>query len=83
MNTKSNKWILISEKLPPYETPVLILNNGKIMIGEIQWEYPTYEETFEAYSYWDDPNNPGKDWYSIEITHWMPLPEPPSNIEGE
>lgn len=70
-------WIPVSERLPADETPVMILRNGELRIGELRWEKPTYEETFNPFQYWDDPNNDGQTWEWDEVTHWMPLPAAP------
>ncbi|QGZ13421.1 hypothetical protein KLPPOU148_044 [Klebsiella phage vB_KpnM_15-38_KLPPOU148] len=70
-------WIKCSERMPEPETPVLIINNGVIRIGEIRWDYPTHEETYQAFKYWDDPYDDGQPWEVFDITHWQPLPEPP------
>ena len=67
------------DRLPEDETPVLILfHDGKIRIGEIRWERPTWEETFQAFQYWDDPYDDGKDWDWADVVGWMPLPEVPN-----
>ena len=58
--------------------PVLIFWNGNIVIGERRCEHPTFEETFEAFWYWDDPTDDGQDWEREEVTHWMPLPDAPN-----
>ncbi|HBM3111127.1 TPA: DUF551 domain-containing protein [Klebsiella oxytoca] len=72
------EWIKCSERMPKPETPVLIINNGDIRIGEIRWDHPTHEETYSAFMYWDDPYNDGQPWEVFDITHWMPLPTPPT-----
>lgn len=72
------EWIKCSEKLPQKETPVLIVYAGTIRVGQLLTEYPTWEETFKAYKYWDDPEKDGQDWEWNDVTHWMPLPEPPA-----
>lgn len=61
----------------PHETPVLVVRLGKVCIAEKRTEYPTWEEDFKPYDYWDDPNNDGQDW-TDQITHWMPLPALPT-----
>lgn len=73
----AESWVPVDERLPADETPVLILRNGERRIAELRWERPTFEETFKAFRYWDDPNDDGQCWEWPEITHWRPLPELP------
>ena len=63
----------------PDETPVLILYNGTVQVGELRWGHPTFEDTFDAYRYWDNPDDDGQEWEWDDITHWMPLPQLPEN----
>ena len=79
---ETDGWIKVSEGLPEDETPVLIVLNGEIRIGELCWDYPGYEETYFPYRYWDDPVNSGQDWRWDDVTHWKPLPELPTDLEG-
>lgn len=72
-----SKWILTKDELPKEDTPVLIFVKGEIHIGEIRWEDPTFEETFKAFKYWQDPTTESADWEWHDVTHWMPLPEEP------
>lgn len=66
------------DSLPPDETPVLILFfNGDIKKGEIRWEHPSFEDTFRAFKYWDDPDNDGQEWDWDDVIAWTPLPEIP------
>jgi len=67
----------VTEQLPPEETPVLILYKGQWRIGERCWDKPTFEDTYEAYWYWDDPYNDGQDWERHDVTKWQALPPPP------
>ncbi len=78
-----SEWIPVSESYPEDETPVLILHRGEPRFGEIRWEYPTFEETFEAFKHWDDPYDDGKDWDWVDVTHWMELPEAPKEKKDE
>ena len=70
-------WISVGDRLPEDETPVLIIFNGEIVIGERRWDNPGFEDTYKAFWYWDDPTDDGQDWGRDEVTHWMPLPKPP------
>lgn len=72
------KWISVTDKLPPDETPVLIwFNTEWVRIGELRWETPSFEETFQPFQYWDCPYDDGRGWDWFDITHWAELPEPP------
>jgi len=76
-------WISVKSKLPPDETPVLIWKSSTIQpggeprIGELRWERPAWDDTWQAYRYWDDPFDDGQPWEWHDVTHWMPLPEAP------
>lgn len=70
-------WISVKDKLPPDETPVLILLSGIPTVGELRWEHPSFEDTFKAFRYWDSPTKDGQAWEWLDITHWMPLPNAP------
>lgn len=65
------------EQLPPEETEVLIVVNGKRRIAELRWDHPGFEDTYKSYRYWDDPENEGRDWEHHKVTHWAPLQELP------
>jgi len=73
-----SQWISVEDELPPEQTPVLVRLNSQTLyeIAERRWERPTYEETFTAFWYWDNPSNDGQDWGEY-VTHWMPFPSPP------
>jgi hypothetical protein len=70
-------WIKTDDRLPDADTPVLLLHyNGTIYEGELRWERPTYEETFQPYQYFIDADE-NSDWEWSDITHWMPKLETP------
>lgn len=76
-------WISTEESLPDDETPVLILFScGGRRIGELRWERPTWEETFTAYRYWDDPENDGQDWDFGDVIGWHPILDAPKTLEN-
>ena len=72
-------WLSVSDKMPTYYTPVLIYMVGTVRIGELRVDYPDFGDTYQAYSYWDDPYNDGQEWDTLSITHWLPLPNPHTN----
>ena len=57
------EWISVKDRLPEMEQDVLVADNGFIAV----W-------TFYG-DYWEDSHG----WWQEfdEVTHWMPLPEPP------
>ena len=62
---QEQRWIPVSERLPKYNTFVIVFAEG--IVGEAVLDDADYW-------YWA-----GTDEYASEInvTHWMPLPEPP------
>jgi len=75
-----DNWISTEDSLPTAETPVYIIRNGKLRIGELRWDHPTYEDNYTSYRYWDDPNDDGQCWEFDEITHWKYLSETDKDI---
>lgn len=61
-----NEWIRVEDNLPKEGEAVLIFTNGQR--GMYIWRYPL--KTFLKWF-----RNSYKD---LGITHWMPLPEPPT-----
>lgn len=60
------KWIKCSERMPEADVSVLALWNGGIQVLFVH----------SSTGLWDD----GDFWSCIdhdEVTHWMPLPQPP------
>ena len=85
-----SEWIPTSERLPELETSVLALVTLKTSKGE-PWEpfmeiLELYKDAQKETSGWTDEDS---HYYDLaDITHWMPLPEPPketqiSQKEGE
>ena len=58
------KWISVKDKLPELFNPVMIWDSLEtVVIGYLS------DASWYAYCVDDDP--------LLEVTHWMPLPEPP------
>lgn len=70
-------WISVEDRLPEPKTPVLIVLNGSIRVGELVWEHPEFEDSYKSFTYWDCPFDDGKMWEWFQISHWMPIPELP------
>lgn len=70
-------WVSVDDRLPPPETPVLIVYRKQVRIGELRWDHPGFEDTYKSYQYWDDTGDDGQAWEWADITHWAPLLELP------
>ena len=65
---KCQQWIPVSERLPEFEMPVLIiLRQQGDVFARVGWLHES--------GMWSVPTT--KKWLSDAVTHWMPLPEPP------
>lgn len=78
---QQNKWVKTTEEWPDTDTPVLAVVNGDIRVAMLSWDYPSFEESYKPYQYWDDVYDDGQGWSHEEVTHWMSLPEIPSKSE--
>ena len=76
-NDKEDKWISIEDKLPEKNNEVLI-TDGYSVWGGFSREYSQNEEGW----CWFDNSEEGY-FNTDEITHWMPLPEPPKGENNE
>lgn len=72
------RWIPCSERLPETDGPYLVVNKATGWIGVYNFSrvknFPYFGPQVNAWWRLDD------DWYpqSCNATHWMPLPEPPT-----
>jgi hypothetical protein len=69
-----HKWISVEDRLPEENADVLIYRGG--FIGDLMnvYTYKGHNEWEDEYGYWSRTDDEG-------ITHWMPLPEPPTEKE--
>lgn len=69
-NRKKNKWISAEDALPEVDQPVMICAFGKSVGEGVYRGHDGFHHVWKMYAssgtYWDD-----------EVTHYMPLPEPP------
>ena len=83
----AQRWIPVEEKLPEYD-----LNRGanaywvakKTRNGEWQIKIALYSDYGYATTVDISPNVTWRDWdfcQILNVTHWMPLPQPPTNDE--
>lgn len=71
-----SEWVSVKDGLPPDHTTYLVFireNSGITYIGTSSLN-PTKTGFYVAYD--DEGNAPVE-----EVTHWMPLPEPPKQIK--
>lgn len=75
LKSRMPEWVRVEDGLPETEDYVLVTVDGKIGNKEYIDGYLLAEYVFgcgwilEEYPQWEDAN----------VTHWMPLPEPPSS----
>jgi hypothetical protein len=78
-----NEWTSVKDRRPEIETPVLAIVKGEIRIAERVLHYPNYHDSIPEFDYWDCPFDDGQDWDYGDVTHWMPLPNPPEESKDE
>ena len=65
-----HRWIPVTERLPEVDQPVMICAFGKSVGEGVYRGHDGFHHVWKMYTssgtYWDD-----------EVTHWMPLPQPP------
>lgn len=74
------------ETAPRDGTTILIYmpEASRLKVREACWATP-WEGAPDEQCYWMTPHGPAGRGYTIlpmAVTHWMPLPEPPSNARG-
>lgn len=80
-NERGAQWRSIKDELPQPDKTVLVFAVGKFesFIGETQYALCQQLEHRDGKKSWTEP------WQyfhtDFEITHWMPLPEPPKEID--
>lgn len=62
-------WISCSERMPKGYTDVLVTDGEHV---EVKW--------WDESGYWNSWTELNSDIFADEITHWMPLPEPPQEV---
>lgn len=67
------RWIPVTERLPDYDDLVLVIASGKPK------ENITLDEAVELATLYSDGwcLETWAEWTGANVTHWMPLPEPP------
>lgn len=68
-----SKWISVEDRLPEVDVMVLVIVSGKPMSNvtlENSYELAEYDPEGWILEMWPE-------WMDAEVSHWMPLPEPP------
>ncbi len=74
-----SEWISVKDRLPEKDQAVLFFEkDGRSAISAV------YTDDKNKYNRWEENCNCGgiereSNFHQSEITHWMPLPEPPIN----
>ncbi|HGF4656319.1 TPA: DUF551 domain-containing protein [Escherichia coli] len=63
-------WISCSERMPKGYADVLVTDGEHV---EVKW--------WDESGYWNSWAELNSDIFADEITHWMPLPEPPQEVK--
>ena len=76
---KMDKWISVEDRLPTVMVDVLLVHVSEMGgASAIFGGYRTTDYWFETHYYCPSPKNAPHEIPADQITHWMPLPEPPS-----
>jgi Lar family restriction alleviation protein len=67
---EAQRWIPVSERLPEDRVTILAAFNNREILTAKYYKY--YEGFGSVENYWRIEG-----WHSGNVTHWMPLPEPP------
>lgn len=83
----TRQWISVKDRLPEErEKVIILLLDGQIFRAEIRKRELLPEWWYYYAADWDElgymyPNDGGNWWYGNPVTHWMPLPELPEEVE--
>ena len=72
-----NEWISVEEKLPDTDDNVLVICNG-------EYKNIRFINAYDLAAYDSDEDEWILDSYPeavVTVTHWMPLPQPPKEVE--
>ncbi|EAS2169114.1 DUF551 domain-containing protein [Salmonella enterica] len=63
-------WISCSERMPPTNVAVLVCVNGVVQKSVFCWDGESWGDWYDEYD----------ELAQTTFTHWMPLPEPPQEV---
>lgn len=81
---KNSEWVAISERLPDLGEEVLLLDSWETKAGEksIRVGYLESVTTLKTSSGVSHSYEWGGTEFALNITHWMPLPDLPCDIDN-
>jgi hypothetical protein len=76
-----DKWISVNDRLPRTPNAFLVYYGFKDENGEM---YETrYIGTMTFFAFDKEPHWQHEGSYGLTVTHWMPLPEPPKEMNDD
>ena len=78
---KRNSWISVAERLPKRGETVLCYMNFERDGSDLTWKNTITENRYDGVLVGSNPKKHVWEWQGDFVTHWMPLPEPPEEVE--
>lgn len=79
------EWIPVGERLPKEYETVLVATDGGVSAGEVRFPFDDYMEEPWWMVFKDRRCRVTTTWAGFvrlsDVTHWMPLPAPPTNAK--
>lgn len=73
------QWVSVKDRLPDDGDTVLVIGRK---VGEMRFDIPRISE-YSGGEWWADSGDYLICYSGVEITHWMPMPEPPKEVDHE
>jgi len=79
----TGRWILVSDRLPKEYETVLVWTDGSVSAGEIRFPDSECGMSEPWWMVFKDKRDRSPAWAGFvslnDVTHWMPLPAPPTD----
>jgi len=80
---KPDGWIPVTERLPKEYETVLVATDGAVSAGEIRFPFESEGPEEPWWMVFKDRRDTSPSWAGMvslnDVTHWMPLPAPPTD----
>jgi len=74
------QWIDVNERLPETDDEFIVCVSGDVVTCEFNpWTCGEGEGSYQWFEWQDVPNYGSEKCLITGVTHWMPLPKPPTN----